>query len=864
MPAMRLPKTVVPAAQVRKKTEGLFSLSEPEFTKQVVIPLLSELGATYITYIHGPDEDGKDLVFLMKDLDESDVLHVCQVKHTAFSGKSSSSSDYSTTLRQLEKCKRHEAVNPLTKRSQTPDRVWLISGYEIPHQSVLRAQQFIDELRREGIKVIDGSKLIELLNTKLPTLYIKYCRPTSIESRATPNINQQDEMSIFDPSLKGTVDDIFVQLDFAPPNGFFRQLVDNLLITRNPVLPRKTSSADIKFLQGFCKDASESAATNSDGERRLSPQSIVNTIEKKVGLLTQLYSDVKSVTSNDKRHGKVLTFLTEQRSFESAMTRLDRILGSSLFDSGPGMVPRRDFTLTAITPLDLLKSDAGLIIFGEPGAGKTFQAKMLFKQASRGGFQAVYFPCAAYQKTNGGLVENIVKYWARNGNHDADEIRRRMTAPDSLLILDGLDEILTREPSFLHDLGPLSASNPKLKVCLTCRSSYELDNRFEYNSVALSGFSQRQRKQFFTNWFRNDPQKASLVERFFQQFPQIQEAATSPIVATILATITQYDRELPKTYSELYAQRFELLLERWDRGKKVARNVYFREDKHAFLQDLAYANHRGKKKYFGPIDFERSFLRVLGNAFHPEHLGPFEDELLRCNGVIIQESKDVYSFGHLSYQEYLAARHIHAKSKVRVLAENFGDPWWHEVTRFYASISGDISALVRRISTARHNMMSVHGAQVAELLKMARYTSPIIVDFINDAESGIKARRPDDELALDRSKSTAKWLKILKESWVVDPKTAKSIVKVLGKEAVPELVRMLEYILAKYKNRTINKYRENMEGIIAALAMLGPDARPALGAIRTFKRRRFTPPLGEKSNSLVRYAVDRIAGDIDL
>src|SRR5436305_792201 len=129
-------------------------------------------------------------------------------------------------------------------------------------------------------------------------------------------------------------------------------------------------------------------------------------------------------------------------------------------------------------------------------------------------------------------------------------------------------------------------------ICMTCRSSYEIDARFDFNSVELRAFTPGQIKIFFENWFRSDERKAKLILEFLARYPHIQEAASSPMVATVLATITQYDRELPKTYAELYAERFDLLLERWDRGKKVIRNVYDKKDKLAVLQDLAFSNGR--------------------------------------------------------------------------------------------------------------------------------------------------------------------------------------------------------------------------------------------------------------------------------
>lgn len=129
----------------------LSSLSEDEFKHLVAIPLLAKLGARNIIDTCGPDEDGKDLVFLFRDLDDTDQLHVCQIKNSQLTGRSGQDDDYTAVMRQLQKAKDTDVPHPITKISQQPERVWLISGWPIPHQNVLRAQTFMHELRTQGI-----------------------------------------------------------------------------------------------------------------------------------------------------------------------------------------------------------------------------------------------------------------------------------------------------------------------------------------------------------------------------------------------------------------------------------------------------------------------------------------------------------------------------------------------------------------------------------------------------------------------------------------------------------------------------------------------------------------------------------------
>jgi hypothetical protein len=54
-----------------------------------------------------------------------------------------------------------------------------------------------------------------------------------------------------------------------------------------------------------------------------------------------------------------------------------------------------------------------------------------------------------------------------------------------------------------------------------------------------------------------------------------------------------------------------------------------------------------------------------------------------------------YAFTHLTFQEYLAARHVSANSDlVKSLVDSVSDPWWHETILLYAA-TADASPIVR-------------------------------------------------------------------------------------------------------------------------------------------------------------------------
>ncbi len=91
-------------------------------------------------------------------------------------------------------------------------------------------------------------------------------------------------------------------------------------------------------------------------------------------------------------------------------------------------------------------------------------------------------------------------------------------------------------------------------------------------------------------------------------------------------------------------------------------------------------------------------LEILGpqlERFSPSVTGEaFLDDISR-NGLLVEATAGRYAFTHLTFQEYLAARHVSATPDlVKSLADNVSDPWWHETILLYAA-TADASPIVR-------------------------------------------------------------------------------------------------------------------------------------------------------------------------
>jgi hypothetical protein len=177
------------------------------------------------------------------------------------------------------------------------------------------------------------------------------------------------------------------------------------------------------------------------------------------------------------------------------------------------------------------------------------------------------------------------------------------------------------------------------------------------------------------------------------EHPALHDLAVNPLLLTMIATAHRYRGALPDSRADLYEEICHVLLSRRGQSKDLPELLPW-PVKQALLATLAYQMMRDHVsnlpadrvlEVFGP-QLERFPSAVTGWVFL--------DDISR-NGLFIESPSDGYAFAHLTFQEYLAARHVSANPDlVESLAGNVSDPWWHETILLYAA-TADASPIIR-------------------------------------------------------------------------------------------------------------------------------------------------------------------------
>jgi hypothetical protein len=388
--------------------------------------------------------------------------------------------------------------------------------------------------------------------------------------------------------------------------------------------------------------------------------------------------------------------------------------------------------LDAIRALDRQKR---LFILGKPGAGKTTFLKHVTLKAASG---------QVHGRHTDGSVDPLtpifitLKDWADSGltlPEFIDQVFEVCQFPEprafiqhllntgrAILLFDGLDEVdveggprdrLTRE------IRNFTIRYRECKFAITCRIAaveYEFD-RFKY--VEIADFTKSQVSRYVSKWFTG--RKRQLGERFLKELDQqenrgIRELANIPIILSLLCLAYEETLMFPRRRIDIYEHALDALLRRWDASRGIARSASPGGDevyrslalgrKHQMFASIACATFEKDEIFLRRDAIADCIARYLRNV---PRLDPRKEidgvAVLKAiearHGILVERALGVYSFSHLTFQEYYTAKYIvdtRDGGSLEKLAHRFlPDDRWHEVFLLASSLLPEADGFIRAL-----------------------------------------------------------------------------------------------------------------------------------------------------------------------
>jgi predicted NACHT family NTPase len=392
--------------------------------------------------------------------------------------------------------------------------------------------------------------------------------------------------------------------------------------------------------------------------------------------------------------------------------------------------------------LEAVKKYPRLMVLGKPGAGKTTFLQYLAIECNEGRFQPGRVPIFIRLKTfaedardiNTGSFMTLQDYIHQEFNCcgilEQSVTETILKQGRAMILLDGLDEVSeTDDDEIVKQIRRFTQKYFKNQLIITCRIAAR-KYRFreeQFTPVEVADFSPQQIESFAKKWFvafsENNRQEGLVKAGHFieslnqQENSQIRELAITPILLNLTCLVFQDKNDFPSKRSNLYEQGLDILLVKWDEDRCIHRDEVYR--------NLTVPRKKDLLSYVAAISFEEGnyffeqdkiqqliadYLRTLPDAKTASNEFLLDSEAVlksieAQHGLLVERARKIYSFSHLTFQEYFTAQEIVREIRTLItesdleslkrIANYVPNRGWREVFLLVAEKSWNIDELLQ-------------------------------------------------------------------------------------------------------------------------------------------------------------------------
>ena len=387
-----------------------------------------------------------------------------------------------------------------------------------------------------------------------------------------------------------------------------------------------------------------------------------------------------------------------------------------------------------VSGIDAVKQHPRLMVLGKPGSGKTTFLQHLAIECNRGNLQKDSVPIFmrlrdfardASCNTDFSLFDSINRQFQQWGFSEQTALEQVLKAGKGLMILDALDEVpADREVEVIEAIQQFCRQYPQNQFVIACRIAaaryrFALEN---FTLVEVADFDWQQIESFARKWFvAVEKQDRSMglakANNFLDQLQQpqhrqIRELAVTPILLHLACQVFLGKVAFPANRSRLYEEGLDILLVKWDEAKGVQRDEVYRQlsvpRKKQLLAQIATVTFEQNDYFFEQDDVEHliaQYLKTLpGATADLAELQQDSEAVLQAieaqHGLLVERARRIYSFSHLTFQEYFIAREVATSGTSALLdrlVNRLTERRWREVFLLAASVLKTADPLLLRM-----------------------------------------------------------------------------------------------------------------------------------------------------------------------
>jgi energy-coupling factor transporter ATP-binding protein EcfA2 len=406
-----------------------------------------------------------------------------------------------------------------------------------------------------------------------------------------------------------------------------------------------------------------------------------------------------------------------------------------------GLVPETSEEETDLTPRinpkSLLAPGRKSVVLGDPGSGKSTLVSFLALLGITPELQA---RCAGNEDDRLPIVVTLRRYADELKNNknlslleyisqsvkadfslleaDQDFFEAHIESGKAIMLFDGLDElpgpqlkdIVRRRIDSFCEAHPLNTTIVTSRIV-----GYEAQVRFDpvYHHYRVAKLRLDEINAFVSDWYKERIEDPLERDRNILDLTKvisnadndaIRDLSRNPLLLTIVALVHRIDAVLPDQRVVLYQKCTETLLNTWSKAKKQDDEPVkgrIEQRNRLRIEAIAYWMHRNslqaKGRAVAPHDDIVQFLtqHIDTNEKKRDDDDPAQDQaeeffsfVKSSAGLMIEAGDRLYSFIHLTFQEYLSATYLTtfgevggAQSIWDELGGDLQNPRWREVVR---------------------------------------------------------------------------------------------------------------------------------------------------------------------------------------
>lgn len=551
--------------------------------------------------------------------------------------------------------------------------------------------------------------------------------------------------------------------------------------------------------------------------------------------IEDIYTDVNILEQITGRRRKRLDELLQQCNAEN----FDRL--------GLGQISEE-----RVSGIEAVQKYRRLIILGKPGAGKTTFLKHLAIQCNQGQFECDRLPVFvtlkdfAEEPDQPSLLDYVSR---RSASVSAEEAAflRVFQQGQALILLDGLDEVRADDHHrILREIRQFSEQFYDNHFVITCRIAaweYTFD---KFTEVEVADFDEAQIAAFAAKWFSQKIVSAAMFLRALNHNPQIHQLAVSPLLLTLLCLTFEESGEFPASRSELYKEGIDALLKKWDAKRGIQRDQVYKklslQHKQDLLSHIALLTFKNQEYFFKQAVLEeyiRDYIADLPNAEADlESLQLDSEAVLRSieaqHGLLVERAKGIYSFSHLTFQEYFAAREIvfnaaHLQQTLQELLTHLVDPRWREIFLMATELLRDASVLLKPMKE-QIDQLFAHQPKLQQFLQYVR-NSAAAPEFADFKPVAARAFCFDIDFEIDKERTIA----LLADPTTTQLVCASFFTRTLQNTTLPQAIAIVQnYEATASEDQKISAAKSANEAmrigihVVLTLDNIKPGLRPIL------------------------------------